>query len=473
MNRIFHLEASMRTFFISLLAAVSLAACGGSDGGSAGTDAQAKAMQRVQKSQASDYQDAVQALYISYFGRPADPIGLINFETALANAGAPTDLSQLCPAAAGNPAIEALLASFGTSAESQKLYGSVSGTGGNVQDFVKAVFQNVFNRAPQSAGLVYWSNAIASGSLSQGDAALSIMTAALSNNTAQGQLDAQLIRNRISVAGYFTSQVQQQGKTTSYTGSSAASSARAVLGAVTASTVVSDYENGVQNYVAAMSSASANVLTYGLQNVSASGSSNGGVSGTFTYDWGNTRITAFAFNTPLGNFSSMSGGNSATITTGNGSTTLTFANAQNTLTLVYPGTPGVNDIGFFSGALCTTTNVCTVAGKALPVSALVSSVWSSDPVWVPDLEWESDMVWVPNVVWVSNWVWVSDWECTATDDDGNCTQQEDDGYYEDDGGYVDQGGYVDEGSYVDEGGYVDQGGYPSDNLIGGLTVLVP
>jgi hypothetical protein len=462
----------MRNLLITLMSAVLLAACGGEPGTSGSVDATApmaqdKTLAHSQKAQASQYQDEVEGLYIAYFGRPADPVGLINFENALDNAGAPSDLSQLSAAAAGNPAIETRVASFANSAESQKLYGN-----GNAQDFVSAVFQNVVDRVPQTAGLTYWGSAISSGSLNRGDAALAILSGALANTSVQGEQDAKLVANRLAVAGDFTAQVELQDKTASYSGGSAAANARTELAAVTATTDVTAYEGEVQAYVAAMNTSASNVSTYSLQGVTVTGSTNGAVTGSFSYDWNSARVTTFSFTTPLGNFDSTQPGNVVTIAGGSGYTSVGFANNQATLTLYYPGTPGTNDIGFFSGAPCTTKNVCLANGATLPVSSLNSLVMSSNQVWVPDLVWVPNMVWVADMVWVSNWVWVSDMECSATDDDGNCTSYEDDGYYEDDGGYADQGGYVDEGSYVDEGGYVGRGGYPSDKLSGGLTVLI-
>lgn len=459
----------MRNLLIALLSAGVLAACGGDPAASTAGDpaAQAKSLTPSQKAQARQYQDEVEGLYIAYFGRPADPVGLVNFENQLNNAGAPAELGQLSAAAAANPAIEALVASFANSAESQKLYGN-----GSAQDFVTAVFQNVVNRAPQAAGLSYWSGAISGGSLNRGDAALAILSGALANTTVQGQQDAKLLANRLAVAGDFTREVELQNKTASYSGSTAAANARAELAAVTATTDVSAYEGEVQAYVAAMNTSASNISTYSLQGVTAKGSTDGAVTGSFRYDWNSARVTSFSFTTPLGNFDSTQAGNTVTVAAGNGYTSVGFSNSGATLTLTYAGTPGTNDIGFFSGAPCTAANACVTNGVTLPVSSLNSLVWSSNQVWIPNLVWESDMVWVPDMVWVSNWVWVSDMECSSTDDDGNCTSYEDDGYYEDDGSYVDQGGYVDEGSYVDEGGYVDQGGYPSDKLSGGLSVLL-
>ena len=140
---------------------------------------------------ASSYSSIVQELYISYFGRPADAAGLANFENALAAVNAPTNIGDLAAAYAGNPAIKSLIDAFGTSAESAALYGSVTSDTASIENFVTAVFQNVLGRAPQTAGLSFWTNAIATGSLSLGDAALAIASGALNNTTAQGKLDAQ------------------------------------------------------------------------------------------------------------------------------------------------------------------------------------------------------------------------------------------------------------------------------------------
>src|SRR5581483_11813841 len=100
-----------------------LAACG-SDGATNSLAASSKAMHRSAKLQASDYEEVVQQLYVSYFGRPADPGGLANFEAQLLAAGAPTDIELLVQAYSNNPAVQTLIDAFGTSAESQPLYGN-------------------------------------------------------------------------------------------------------------------------------------------------------------------------------------------------------------------------------------------------------------------------------------------------------------------------------------------------------------
>ncbi|HEX7640709.1 MAG TPA: DUF4214 domain-containing protein [Burkholderiaceae bacterium] len=233
-------------FLASMLPLALLAACSGGTGGNADS-LSAKVLTPQRKTVAADYQNIVQDLYVAYFGRPADPTGLANFEAALQGAGAPTDLTSLTQAYNSNPAIKSLIDSFGTSKESQTLYGS-----GSTQDFVTAVFQNVLGRAPASSGLSYWSGAIASGSLSVGDAALSIMAGAETNQSAQGLQDAQLIANRISVASMFSSAVSSQGATNSYSGQIAAATARAMLAEVNAATDTTGFASTVSATVTAL-----------------------------------------------------------------------------------------------------------------------------------------------------------------------------------------------------------------------------
>ena len=252
-----------------------LNACsGGTSGGTSGgiDSISQKSLAHVRKTEAADYRDLVQDLYVAYFGRPADPNGLTNFESALLAAGAPTDLQGLAQAYASNGSIKNLIDSFGTSKESQTLYGS-----GSTGDFVTAVFRNVLGRAPQASGLAYWTDAINSGSLSVGNAALSIMAGAEANTTSQGLLDAQLIANRIVVADSFTGLVSSQNAVPVYSGSIAAATARAMLAEVVAATSTADFDttigatvtalvNSTSGYAAAPTPMSTSAATWTAQN---------------------------------------------------------------------------------------------------------------------------------------------------------------------------------------------------------------
>jgi len=180
---------------------------------------------------ASSYATVVQDMYVSYFGRPADPLGLISFEAALSAANAPTDLAGLGAAYSTNASVKALVDSFGTSAESAALYGN---GGFSTPTFIDAIYHNLFNRAPDLDGLLYWSLKIDSGALTRGSVALQIAACALSFNSS----DAATVTNKVMVASSFTTDVgNSSAGILSYTGSAAAASARALIAGVTSSNV--------------------------------------------------------------------------------------------------------------------------------------------------------------------------------------------------------------------------------------------
>jgi len=234
---------------LAATAALALAACSGGNGSSSAV-AESKMVPRSVKtstSNASDYATVVQQLYVAYFGRPADPTGLTNFEAALQKTGVAPDIASVSSAYATNTAVKALVDSFETSAESQALYGNASTT-----DFVVAIYANVLGRALDTSGEQFWVNAIDKKTLSQGNAALSIMSGALTNTTAQGKLDALLVDNRISVATSFTFQVTNQNAVSSYAGTAAATAARTLLSSVTASSILSTVQNSVVATVTAL-----------------------------------------------------------------------------------------------------------------------------------------------------------------------------------------------------------------------------
>lgn len=181
------------------------------------------------------YNDVVQQLYVAYFGRPADSGALANFSGTLQAYGAPTGIQEFSGAYASRPEIQNLVDSFGMSTESQNLYS------GNTEAFVTAVFQNVLNRAPQAAGLAFWSNAIESGSLSRGNAALTIMAGALANSSAQGQMDTTLIQKKIMVASNFTFALDMPAEVDAYRGRVAAAAARDMLVSVSGMTDTSTF----------------------------------------------------------------------------------------------------------------------------------------------------------------------------------------------------------------------------------------
>jgi hypothetical protein len=233
-------------YLILLTACVAgLSGCGGANQ-SGNADGQAKRQTSSQKTAAS-YNQVVEQLYVAYFGRPADPTGLANFSAQLAADGAPTDIQSLLQAYSTNSGVKALIDSFGTSTESKNLYGTANPT-----SFVTAVFTNVLGRTPQTSGLDFWVAALNNNSVTYGNVALQIMAGALINTSQQGQLDAALINNRITVATDFTADVSSQNATADYSGSTAAQTARSMLNGITATTSSSTFQSTVNSTVATL-----------------------------------------------------------------------------------------------------------------------------------------------------------------------------------------------------------------------------
>jgi len=228
----------IRRAFI-LACTIILASCGGNS--SAPTPlTQSKQLQRGDKTQASasPYQDVVEQLYVAYYGRPADPAGLTYWEGALQAANAPTTIAGL-NTAYSTPAVKAIVDSFGNSAESQALYGS-----GNASGFIGAIYQNVLGRAPDNAGGTYWSGLVSSGSMTQAQAALAILSAAAAEPTSSS--DEQIVANRLTVADYFTAQIAAQGLTQNYSGMSANAQVRTMLATVTANTDTTTFQQAAR-----------------------------------------------------------------------------------------------------------------------------------------------------------------------------------------------------------------------------------
>ncbi|MCS3472585.1 hypothetical protein M2401_006350 [Pseudomonas sp. JUb42] len=155
---------------------------------------------------ASTYLAQVQQLYIAYFGRPADPIGQAYWAGVID---------------AANGSIAAVQAGFAASTESQALYGNKS-----TIDKVTAIYQNVFNRAPDAVGLTYWVNQIESGKVTQAQASWTIQQNA-------GAGDAATVQNKLTAAQAFTANVDTAAEIAGYQGTNAAASARAFLATVT------------------------------------------------------------------------------------------------------------------------------------------------------------------------------------------------------------------------------------------------
>jgi hypothetical protein len=138
-------------------------------------------------------------LYLAYFGRPPDIDGL-NFYTS-------------------NPqlTVQDITASFSASPESIALFGSTTGTAQ-----INAIYQNLFNRDAEPAGLAYWLGEISALRISPAAAALSILQGAQNS-------DLTSVQNKVTVATNFLAQLDTAAEIIGYSGTNAAKLARDFL----------------------------------------------------------------------------------------------------------------------------------------------------------------------------------------------------------------------------------------------------
>jgi hypothetical protein len=145
----------------------------------------------------------LQQLYLAYFGRPADVNGLQYYTS-------------------GDWDIWEVARAFGASPESQALYGATFDS-----PVVNAIYNNLFGRSAEPDGLLYWSNRIAFGELSAGEAALAILLGAQN-------ADAAAVANKLTIAQAFAAHLDTSQEIAAYAGNEAAALVRGFMGAVTA-----------------------------------------------------------------------------------------------------------------------------------------------------------------------------------------------------------------------------------------------
>lgn len=144
--------------------------------------------------------------YIAYFGRPADPSGLQFWANAV-------------NATQGDPA--ALVEAFGTSDEYRELY-----AGADTRETVDALYQHLFNRHAETAGLDFWAGNLEAGNVGLAEIAFTLV------NAAQGG-DLAVIGEKVAAARAFTAALDTRYEVDAYQDPAAPLNARKWLSTVT------------------------------------------------------------------------------------------------------------------------------------------------------------------------------------------------------------------------------------------------
>ena len=160
----------------------------------------------------TDYLEQVQKFYVSYYGRPADPTGLLFWAQKLDEVGG--DTTQIVYA-------------FGTSAESVEKFGDLT-----TEEQIDEIYNQIFGRDADTLGLAFYTEKIEAGEYSLIDLVIRVA------DGAQGD-DSITLGNRIDVAENFTATIEESG--VEFSGTAATSISGFLLAQVTATTNITVY----------------------------------------------------------------------------------------------------------------------------------------------------------------------------------------------------------------------------------------
>jgi hypothetical protein len=215
----------------------------------------------------------IQALYIAYFNRPADTLGLKFWTDAANNAGS----------------IQAIAGAFSSSAEYTETYAGMS-----TAERINTIYQNLFGRDAEPDGIVFWGNALDTGYLNIGNIAYQIFQGAQN-------ADKVAVESKVTAAAAFTTSLDTSAEIVGYSGKAAngvasdwlktivnkatldaATTADALLAVSTAATAAHDGQNNTGTTFSATVAIDTILGTNGndIVNVFASGTKADGTNGS-------------------------------------------------------------------------------------------------------------------------------------------------------------------------------------------------
>jgi len=148
----------------------------------------------------------------------------------------------------------------------------------SVSTFLTSVYANLFNRAPDAAGLTYWTNEINSGRSNVGNAIINIISGAQDNATT-GNLDLTTVTNKMT-AGLAWAQAMANVNGAVYNSAAAASAAGVVAGVTSAASTVTAAATSTASFFANGGAVTPTVTTLGTGVDTVTGSSNNTVNAT-------------------------------------------------------------------------------------------------------------------------------------------------------------------------------------------------
>jgi len=150
---------------------------------------------------ATQYDTAIQQLYVAYFNRPADAGGIAHWANFMTNGGTAAQIS----------------AAFAQSMEYQTAYNQTTNAG-----VVTQIYQNLFGRSPEAAGLAFWVKALNDKSITVDNMVTTIASAAQTT-------DKVAFDSKVKVATSFTNALDTDAEKAGYSGDLANAEAKKLL----------------------------------------------------------------------------------------------------------------------------------------------------------------------------------------------------------------------------------------------------
>lgn len=187
---------------------------------------------------AGKYDADVQKLYVAYFNRPADPLGLLYWNEQIANN-------------AGS--VAAVANAFSASAEYKALY-----AGKTTAQIIDTIYTNLFGRVAEPSGIEYWGTRLDNGTFNIGTIAYSVYVGAQN-------ADKTAIESKATAAAAFTTALDTNAEIVGYAGSAANAIAKTwltgVTSAATLATAQASLATTITSAITAGSSSSGSTFT--------------------------------------------------------------------------------------------------------------------------------------------------------------------------------------------------------------------
>ncbi len=195
--------------------------------------------------------DLTEAMYIGYFGRAADPGGDAFWLNALGSGLSESAMAALFAPQAEATSLYPFLASPSTANQTQ------------ITSFIESVYADLFDRAADSGGLAFWDNYLTTNlgnPQAVGTFVFSVITGA-----AQGS-DQTTIANKVTVADYFTQELNAAG--VSFTASADALAHSAIASVTAVASTVFAAESTINSWLITQLSTAETALV-GVSHISA------------------------------------------------------------------------------------------------------------------------------------------------------------------------------------------------------------